>query len=94
MREGAGRWRRCGRVLPAGGALLVTGMIVTGWLRGRRMPSKASSPAALRSPISPSGRAATTRSLAGDEVVIRRGTLGSCYIDVDKQPALPIKRIG
>ena len=30
----------------------------------------------------------------GDEVVIRRGTLGSYYIDVGKQPALPIKRIG
>ncbi len=30
---------------------------------------------------------------AGDEVIIRRGTLGSYYIDVDNQPALPIRRV-
>jgi hypothetical protein len=29
----------------------------------------------------------------GDDVVIRRGTLGSYYLDVDDQPALPIRRV-
>jgi hypothetical protein len=29
----------------------------------------------------------------GDQVTIRRGTLGSYYIDVDNQPALPIRRV-